>query len=162
MNSRGSIIPRFLIGWLISSANLIRGRGPSFLSATNFDLKVLSFLKVKLNLLCGPDFNPLGLERKKFSLWLGGWPSLLTANIGVISLTFLWFFSFFFNFFSSYRIHVSLGIDSLLQWLFSINFYGFCSFDFACCVFTPMFNPFVDPVKGPRAYSPKIHGIKNL
>lgn len=42
---------------------LIRGRGPSFLSATNFDLKVLSFLKVKMNLLCGPDFNPLGLER---------------------------------------------------------------------------------------------------
>ena len=112
--------------WLVylSSANLIRGRGPSFLSATNFDLKVLSFLKVKLNLLCGPDFNPLGLERKKILSWLGGWPSLLlTANIGVISLTFFFFHSS--SIFLLTGSMVSLGMYSLLQWYFRLIFMVF-------------------------------------
>ena len=111
--------------WLVdlSSANLIRGRGPSFLSATNFDLKVLSFLKVKLNLLCGPDFNPLGLERKKILSWLGGWPSLLTANIGVISLTFFFFHSS--SIFSSYRIQGISGdvfSSTMIIWLIFMVF----------------------------------------
>ena len=147
MNSRGSIVPRFLIGWLISSANLIRGRGPSFLSATNFDLKVLSFLKVKLNLLCGPDFNPLGLERFLKSLLVG-----LTFTVGddcehrgYFSYILMVLFILLQFLISSYRIHVSLGIDSLLQWLFSINFYGFCSFDFAFGAFYPYVQPFCGP-----------------
>ena len=131
MNSRGSISP-ILIGWLLSSANLIRGRGPSFLSATNFDLKVLSFLKVKLNLLCGPDFNPLGLERKKILSLVGG----LTFTVDCEHrgyFSYILFFSFFFNFFFLQDPRYLWGCI-LFYNDYLINFYGFCSFDFASLV----------------------------
>ena len=99
-------------------------------------------------------------SKEKNSLLVGG----LTFTVDCEHrgyFSYILFFSFFFNF-SSYWIHGISGDVFSSTMIFSINFYGFCSFDFACCVFTPMFNPFVDPVKGPRAYSPKIHGIKNL
>jgi len=123
---------------------LIRGRGPSFLSATNFDLKVLSFLKVKLNLLCGPDFNPLGLERFLKSLLVG-----LTFTVddcehrGYFSYI-LMILSFFFIFFIFLQDPCISG-----DILFYNDYFRLIFMVFVRSILLGAFYPYVQPFCGP-------------